>query len=181
MLSYDHVIICTDISCDDSTWWLELKCHISFIVKCETNGWNKMVLYKMKSDLYKCFSVLYLLPLLFRLLVINSIRNNINKHILLGLHLQVLLTTQQHSLIYSFFLSSINYIWLSSILTQYKLIAMLITDYYHSNTNLGVGMSEGCFIFHFAILPLDVARHIYPTICTNMSAKHQSQSSSIEP
>jgi len=30
----------------------------------------------------------------------------------------------------------------------------------HPRSNLGVGISEGCFIFHFASLPLEVARPI---------------------
>jgi len=35
-----------------------------------------------------------------------------------------------------------------------------ITDHYHTCSNLGVGISEGCFIFDFASLPLEVARPI---------------------
>jgi len=35
-----------------------------------------------------------------------------------------------------------------------------ITDYYHPCSNLGVGISEGCFIIDFASLPLEVARPI---------------------
>ena len=35
------------------------------------------------------------------------------------------------------------------------------TDHYHPCSNLGVGISEGCFIFDFAsLLPLKVARPI---------------------
>ena len=35
-----------------------------------------------------------------------------------------------------------------------------ITDHYHPCLNLGVGISEGCFIFDFASLPLEVTRPI---------------------
>ena len=41
-----------------------------------------------------------------------------------------------------------------------------------------MGISEGCFIFDFASLPLEVYRAIYPTICTKVAVKHQSSSSS---
>ena len=36
----------------------------------------------------------------------------------------------------------------------------MITDHYHPRSNLGVCLSEGCFIFDFVSLPLDVARPI---------------------
>jgi len=39
-------------------------------------------------------------------------------------------------------------------------IACWTTDHYHPCSNLGVGTSEGCFIFDFASLPLGVARSI---------------------
>ena len=39
---------------------------------------------------------------------------------------------------------------------------------------LGVGISEGCFIFHLASLPLEVARPIQPTMCTKVAVKQQS-------
>ena len=34
------------------------------------------------------------------------------------------------------------------------------TDYYHPCSNLDVGITEVCFIFDFASLPLEVARPI---------------------
>ena len=39
-------------------------------------------------------------------------------------------------------------------------VAFWTTDHYHPCSNLGVGTSEGCFIFDFAPLPLEVARPI---------------------
>ena len=39
-------------------------------------------------------------------------------------------------------------------------VACWTTDHYHPCSNLGVGMSEGCFIFNFASLPSEVARPI---------------------
>ena len=39
-------------------------------------------------------------------------------------------------------------------------VACWTTDHYHPCSNLGVGISEGCFIFDFASLPLKVARPI---------------------
>ena len=36
-------------------------------------------------------------------------------------------------------------------------VACWTTDQYHSCSNLGVGISKGCFIFDFASLPLEVA------------------------
>ena len=36
-------------------------------------------------------------------------------------------------------------------------VACWTTDHYHLCSNLGVGISEGCFIFVFASLPLEVA------------------------
>ena len=48
-----------------------------------------------------------------------------------------------------------------------------ITDHYHFSSNLGVGISEGCFIFDFASLHLEVARPIYPTMCAKVAVKHQ--------
>ena len=37
------------------------------------------------------------------------------------------------------------------------------TDHYHLSSNLGVGISEGCFIFDFASLPSEVhlAYHVH--------------------
>ena len=37
-----------------------------------------------------------------------------------------------------------------------------------------MGISEGCFIFDFASLPLEVARPIQPTMGTKVAVKHQS-------
>jgi len=55
-------------------------------------------------------------------------------------------------------------------------IACWIRDHYHPCSNLGVGISEGCFILDFASLPLEVVRPIYPTICAKVAAKHRSSS-----
>ena len=41
--------------------------------------------------------------------------------------------------------------------------------------NLHLSISEGCFIFDFASLPLKVAQPIYPTMCTKVAIKHQSK------
>ena len=46
------------------------------------------------------------------------------------------------------------------------------------SSNLGVGISEGCFILDFASLPLEVTRPIQPTMCIKVAIKHQSSSSS---
>ena len=45
------------------------------------------------------------------------------------------------------------------------------TYHYHRRSNLGVGISVGCFIVDFASLPLQVARPIYPTMFTNVAVK----------
>ena len=39
-------------------------------------------------------------------------------------------------------------------------VACWTTDHYHPCSNLGVGRSEGCFVFDYASLPLQVARPI---------------------
>ena len=39
-------------------------------------------------------------------------------------------------------------------------VACWTTDHNHPCSNPGVGISEGCFVFHFVSLPLDVARPI---------------------
>jgi len=39
-------------------------------------------------------------------------------------------------------------------------VACWTTDHYHPRSNPGVGISEGCFVFHFVSLPLEVARPI---------------------
>jgi len=39
-------------------------------------------------------------------------------------------------------------------------VACRNTDHYHPCSNPGVGISEGCFVFHFVSLPLEVARPI---------------------
>ena len=39
-------------------------------------------------------------------------------------------------------------------------VAYWTTDHYHPCSNLGVGISEGCYIFDFASLSLEVARPI---------------------
>ena len=44
-------------------------------------------------------------------------------------------------------------------------VACWITGQYHPCSNLGVGKSEGCFVFDFASLPLEVARPVWPTLC----------------
>ena len=40
------------------------------------------------------------------------------------------------------------------------LVACWTTDHYHPCLNLGVGVSEGCFVFDFTSLPLEVAQPI---------------------
>jgi len=45
--------------------------------------------------------------------------------------------------------------------------------YYSSRFKPGRAMSEGFFIFHFASLPLEIARLIYPTLCTKVAVKQQ--------
>jgi len=47
-------------------------------------------------------------------------------------------------------------------------VAWWTTNHYHPCANLGVGISEGCFIFDFASLPLEIARphlayHVHKT------------------
>jgi len=39
-------------------------------------------------------------------------------------------------------------------------VACWTTDHYHPCSNPGMGISEGCFVFHFVSLPLEVARPI---------------------
>ena len=56
-------------------------------------------------------------------------------------------------------------------------VAFLITDHYHPCLNLGMGISEGCFVFGFASLPLEVTRPMW----TVVAVKHQSSSSSNMP
>ena len=58
-------------------------------------------------------------------------------------------------------------------------VARWTTDHYHPCSNPGVGISEGCFVFHFVSLPLELAQPIYPTLCTKVAVKHQSSSSII--
>ena len=51
---------------------------------------------------------------------------------------------------------SIN-VYLNDILSfphRFKLVASWTIDHYHVSSNLSVGISEGCFIFDFASLPL---------------------------
>ena len=58
---------------------------------------------------------------------------------------------------------------------------MAITAYGRNRPTLqcfSVGISEGCFVFHFVSLPLEVARPIQPTLCTKVAIKHQSSSPS---
>ena len=57
-------------------------------------------------------------------------------------------------------------------------VACWTTDHYHACSNPGVGISEGCFVFRFVSLSLEIARSIWPTMCTNVAVKHQSSSSS---
>ena len=56
-------------------------------------------------------------------------------------------------------------------------VACWTTDHYHLCSNPGVGISEGCFVFHFVSLPLEGARPIQPALCTKVAVKHQSSSS----
>ena len=60
----------------------------------------------------------------------------------------------------------------------YQLLARWTTEHYYLSSNLGMGISEGCFIFYFASLPLEVAWAIQPTMCTKVAVKHQSSSQS---
>jgi len=53
---------------------------------------------------------------------------------------------------------------------------VLVIDHYHLSSNHGVGVSEVCFVFDFASLPVEVARPIYPIICTKLAVKNQSSS-----
>ena len=56
--------------------------------------------------------------------------------------------------------------WLLPNIIQGRLLCLAAvcwtTDHYHSCQNLGVGISEGCFIFDSASLHLEVARPIQP-------------------
>ena len=56
------------------------------------------------------------------------------------------------------------------------MIVCWITDHQHPCSNLSVVISVGCFIFHFASLPLEVAQLIWPARCTKVAVKHQSSS-----
>ena len=51
-------------------------------------------------------------------------------------------------------------------------------DHYHLSSNLGVGISEGCFVFEIVLLNFEVVRAIKPTMCTKRAVKHKSSSSS---
>jgi len=53
------------------------------------------------------------------------------------------------------------------------MVAHLATTLKHLSSNLGMDMSEGCFIFHFASFHLEVARTIYRIMCTEVPIKHQ--------
>ena len=44
------------------------------------------------------------------------------------------------------------------------------TDHYHPSSNIGLGISEGCFIFHFGSLLLEAARPILPTTCAKVAS-----------
>ena len=48
----------------------------------------------------------------------------------------------------------------------------LATDLNRLSSDLGVSMSEGCFIFDFAPLPFGVAGPIPPALCTKVAVKH---------
>ena len=58
-------------------------------------------------------------------------------------------------------------------------VACWIIDHYQPCSNLGVGISDGCFIFDFDSLRLEVDRPIQPTMCTKVAVKHQSSSNPI--
>jgi len=53
-----------------------------------------------------------------------------------------------------------------------------VLDHRSTCLNLDVGISEGCFIFDFTSLPLEIAGPMKPTMCTKVVVKHQSSSSS---
>jgi len=65
---------------------------------------------------------------------------------------------------WAIFVSLLSYPELTSILHMGLFrglaVACWTTDHYHPCSNLGLGISEGCFIFDFDSLPLEVARPI---------------------
>jgi len=65
-------------------------------------------------------------------------------------------------------------IYVREMISERVKIAHWITDHYHLSLNLTMGISEGCFIFDFASLPLEVTQPIYPSMCTKVAIKHQS-------
>ena len=54
-----------------------------------------------------------------------------------------------------------------------ELVAWLATYVQHLGSNPSRAMSEGCFIFHFTSVPLEVDPSIQPTFCTKMGLKQQ--------
>ena len=69
------------------------------------------------------------------------------------------------------------------IITVWYLL-LIFQDHYHPCSNPGVGISDGCFVFHFVSLPLEVARPILPTLCAQkwpeISQLHHSSHTRIE-
>ena len=57
-------------------------------------------------------------------------------------------------------------------------VTCCIIVHYRLCSNIGVGISEECFIFEFASLTMGVARLIQPAMCTTLAVRHQLSSSS---
>jgi len=53
----------------------------------------------------------------------------------------------------------------------FNLPRRLATDFNHLSSKLGMGMSEGCFIFDSGSEPLKVARPNFLTVCTKVVVK----------
>ena len=60
-----------------------------------------------------------------------------------------------------------------------QLVAHQTTYHYQPISNLGVGISERCFIFDFVSLPLEIARPILAYQVTKVAVKHQTSSNDI--
>jgi len=53
-------------------------------------------------------------------------------------------------------------------------VACWSTDHYHPCSNLGVGISEGCFVFHFASLPLEARLGPFNLPCVHKNGRKTS-------
>ena len=58
------------------------------------------------------------------------------------------------------FLEPAAWLQLARFLCHFKWVACWTTDHYHPCSNPGVGIYEGCFVFHFVSLLMEVARLI---------------------